>query len=572
VKAAESASRIPPHHLDAERAVLGAILLEGRETLPRVIELLKPSDFYTDAHRLTYQAMLTLFDRGEPVDVLTLTEELRRGEHLQLVGGPAALALLVEQGSISAYLSSYTSIVREYGDKRDALARTLRIAEHLQNGHGPGELLAEVEGLVGLLRTGTGRRPEPELIETVDGYIVTWLPTEAAVRFEALRDDHHDGQTADVTLFAGEQLLTFGRIGLASAQARATLLRSVERPAPFATWAQLVQTACYLVVERLKAGTPPVVLVAAPPAPARFLIRDAVPADDVTLQYGPSGAGKSLTALLMAMASGRTLAGFTPTRAVKVGVLDWESNEHTHGGRLWGLAKGLEIDPPEIVYFHMDRPLVDEVRRLGRECRRLRLEALVIDSAAYACDGPPEESQSATRFFTALRSLHVTAVVIAHMSKAAIEAAEGKPFGSIYWENAPRLTWELRPDGQRPTAAIVKRQVGLYNRKSNAEYFPDRALEFQIDTATTIITPTALAMESADPGLVTRGLNQGQLVLRTIDNKGPMDAKALNAATGISADVLYEVCKRLVDRSLLTRVPNAKPVQWARASARKSTC
>ncbi|HKD00669.1 MAG TPA: DnaB-like helicase N-terminal domain-containing protein, partial [Methylomirabilota bacterium] len=97
----EVPARIPPHNLDAERAVLGAILLEGRETLPRVIELLKPSDFYTEAHRMIYQGMLTLFDRGEPVDVLTLTEELRRSEQLQAVGGPAALALLVEQGSIS---------------------------------------------------------------------------------------------------------------------------------------------------------------------------------------------------------------------------------------------------------------------------------------------------------------------------------------------------------------------------------------------------------------------------------------------------------------------------------------
>src|SRR5678816_3090271 len=94
----ELPARIPPHNLDAERAVLGAILLEGRETLPRVIELLKPSDFYTEAHRLTYQAMLTLFNRSEPVDVLTLTEELRRGSAHMLELVAAALALLVEQG------------------------------------------------------------------------------------------------------------------------------------------------------------------------------------------------------------------------------------------------------------------------------------------------------------------------------------------------------------------------------------------------------------------------------------------------------------------------------------------
>jgi len=119
--------RIPPHNLDAERAVLGAILLEGRETLPRVIELLKPSDFYTEAHRLTYQGMLALFNRSEPVDVLTLTEELRRSDQLEIAGGPAALALLVEQGSISAYLNSYASIVRDMAVLRELIQTSSQI-------------------------------------------------------------------------------------------------------------------------------------------------------------------------------------------------------------------------------------------------------------------------------------------------------------------------------------------------------------------------------------------------------------------------------------------------------------
>src|SRR6059036_275405 len=123
----EVPARIPPHNLDAEGAVLGAILLEGRETLPRVIELLRPSDFYTEAHRVTYQAMLNLFNRSEPVDVLTLTEELRRADQLQLVGGPAALALLVEQGSISAYLNSYASIVRDMAVLRELIQTSSHI-------------------------------------------------------------------------------------------------------------------------------------------------------------------------------------------------------------------------------------------------------------------------------------------------------------------------------------------------------------------------------------------------------------------------------------------------------------
>ena len=123
----EIPSRIPPHNLDAERAVLGAVLLEGRDALPRVVEVLRPSDFYTEAHRAMYQAMLTLFDRGAPVDSLTLSEELRRTDQLQFVGGPAAIALLMEEASIAAHLGSYTAIVRDMAVLRELIQTSTHI-------------------------------------------------------------------------------------------------------------------------------------------------------------------------------------------------------------------------------------------------------------------------------------------------------------------------------------------------------------------------------------------------------------------------------------------------------------
>jgi replicative DNA helicase len=123
----ELPSRIPPHNLDAERAVLGAVLLEGREALPRVIEALRPSDFYTEAHRAVYESMLRLFDRGEPVDLITLQEELRRTDQLEFAGGPVALALLVEQGSVAAYLNAYASIVRDMAVLRELIQTSTQI-------------------------------------------------------------------------------------------------------------------------------------------------------------------------------------------------------------------------------------------------------------------------------------------------------------------------------------------------------------------------------------------------------------------------------------------------------------
>jgi replicative DNA helicase len=113
-------SRIPPHSLEAERAVLGAILLE-RESLPKAVELLKPSDFYTEGHRKIFDTMLALFERNEPVDLLTLSEELRRRAELDGVGGPAALAALVEEAATAAHLLAYSAIVREKALLRDLI-------------------------------------------------------------------------------------------------------------------------------------------------------------------------------------------------------------------------------------------------------------------------------------------------------------------------------------------------------------------------------------------------------------------------------------------------------------------
>src|SRR4030095_12649251 len=71
--------------------------------------------------------MLTLFDHGEPVDLLTRQEDRRRTDQLSLVGGPASLALLVEQGSVAAYLGSYTTIVRDMAVLRELIQTATHI-------------------------------------------------------------------------------------------------------------------------------------------------------------------------------------------------------------------------------------------------------------------------------------------------------------------------------------------------------------------------------------------------------------------------------------------------------------
>lgn len=113
--------RVPPRSEEAEQATLGAMLLE-REAIARVVNILRPSDFYTDAHRNIFNAVIELFNQGQPVDVVTLAERLRVRELLEQVGGQAYLGRLLDAVPTAASAERYAGIVRDKAILRDMIA------------------------------------------------------------------------------------------------------------------------------------------------------------------------------------------------------------------------------------------------------------------------------------------------------------------------------------------------------------------------------------------------------------------------------------------------------------------
>src|SRR5216684_2480305 len=85
--------RVPPQNLDAERSVLGGVLLDNT-ALNDLLEVLKPEDFYREAHRKIYEAMCALSQKSEPIDRVTVKDALREQGALEAVGGEAAIDLL----------------------------------------------------------------------------------------------------------------------------------------------------------------------------------------------------------------------------------------------------------------------------------------------------------------------------------------------------------------------------------------------------------------------------------------------------------------------------------------------
>ncbi len=107
-----SSDRLPPQNLEAEQSVLGGMLIDN-ETVNRVIEILRPEDFYRPAHQTIYQAIMALYQTNEPSDLVTITNWLKKEQRLDDVGGPAYLAMLVDQVPTTANISHYARIVYE---------------------------------------------------------------------------------------------------------------------------------------------------------------------------------------------------------------------------------------------------------------------------------------------------------------------------------------------------------------------------------------------------------------------------------------------------------------------------
>jgi replicative DNA helicase len=134
--------KIPPHNFDAERAVLGGLLLDW-ESLPKAIELLNPFDFYKEGHRKIFAAMEALFERNTPTDLITVSEELRRRSELDEIGGPALLGELVEVAATAANLLSYGAIVREKAVLRELIRITTDLIDRAYKNGSPPVTLVE---------------------------------------------------------------------------------------------------------------------------------------------------------------------------------------------------------------------------------------------------------------------------------------------------------------------------------------------------------------------------------------------------------------------------------------------
>ena len=140
--------KIPPHNLEAERSVIGALLLAG-ERIPEVSEMLAADDFHDPRHRVLYQALLHLSEQGLPVDFIHLGEVLRDSGKFQAVGGNEYMLELAQQVTSAAHLSFHAKLIVDAATLRRLITEATAIVENAYDtrlgGEGVRELLDQSE-------------------------------------------------------------------------------------------------------------------------------------------------------------------------------------------------------------------------------------------------------------------------------------------------------------------------------------------------------------------------------------------------------------------------------------------
>lgn len=135
--------KLPPQNIEAEQSVLGAILLDNH-ALNRALEIISAPDFYKEAHRRIFNAILDLYERGESVDLITLTDRLNQRGELDHVGGAAYLTFLVNQVPTAANVGHHSRIIREKALLRNLIQVSTELVSRGMEEHGRADELLDL--------------------------------------------------------------------------------------------------------------------------------------------------------------------------------------------------------------------------------------------------------------------------------------------------------------------------------------------------------------------------------------------------------------------------------------------
>ena len=281
------------------------------------------------------------------------------------------------------------------------------------------------------------------------------------------------------------------QLNLLSSQSKKSLAKELEEIYPIGNWYIIIEQLSVKTVELYRKGEPVIELTNSienlnEPS---YLIEPFIYEKQPNLLYGEGGTCKSYLALFFALICQEGLQEVpgASLKAKKANVLylDYESTREEMERRLVLLSRGLGIPDARIKYRECRLPLIDEIDVIEEIVLENRIDFVIIDSIGVAAGGGSlNEAQTATEFYSALRRLGATSLLISHIAKDSDK--KPSPFGSVYWRNLTRNEWYIRRSSNEDEDRIL---LGLFHQKNNlGKLMPPRGFAFDFNGDEIVIT------------------------------------------------------------------------------------
>lgn len=409
----------------------------------------------------------------------------------------------------------------------------------------------------------------PLIEETSSGYRFDWVEG-IAIDVSRLHNHNNGDVTGEIrvrTKLEGiPPHLHQAKFNFSSSQTRRNLARILHERFPGADWYEVLEQLTVKTLEKLREGAPvQELLVTESVEPPRYVIHPLIIEGYPNILFGDPSAGKSTLAVVLAQTMmlpwrDNNIGLQAPASQVRCLYLDWEADDATLRWLTTLFARGLGLNELSLLYRRCAGPLSQDIDQVRFHVDAVQASVVIIDSLGPAAGGDLNAPEIALEFFTALRKIRGTALVLAH-NKKPDENDKGRGprsvFGSMFFTAMARNIWEVRKH-QEPGSPEM--DLALFHRKPAPFSQLHRALglhfSYYYDDKPEEASMVVSRHDPTDVDEFVSQLGNQQRILLTL-REGPLSPKDISEATGIKAGSVRTALKRLKENGKIIDLPNS---------------
>lgn len=327
----------------------------------------------------------------------------------------------------------------------------------------------------------------PEIICKVGGYEFLWKQELVKILVTHVKS-HSDGRVIGelkiIRIINGkDNHLHQAQFNFIASRSRTELAKVLSTRDDQVDWYSVLEQVSVMTLEKERSGEPLLHLYSGEDIkPPEFLLHPLIIKNYPTVFFGDPGSAKSTLAIILSQImmlpwEDNPLGFETPEQPIKGIYLDWETDESTIQWQMTCLDRGMQKGGLYLPYRRCALPLAMDLDQIRKYIDESEAQFIIIDSLGLACGGELKESGPAIAFFTALRQLHTTSIILAHTAKGGENNPNGKAsrsiYGSVYFEAQSRSVWEVIKDidGQGLNLTLNHRKSPPFQKKHDSLAF-----------------------------------------------------------------------------------------------------